>query len=148
MSIDISIFGLGYDDDEVSFDWDYTFDCFDVVSITDLSQNFAQLFLGSLSGHLSFAPQQVGSGATDSHDATFGDGNNSRRRPVHGWIIQNVLAGQAVVLPGQPTALPAPPGQPNTFPVPGFAAWGRPLSQGRTALVPFLADQDPVLDAE
>jgi len=145
----VSIGGLGYDDDEVSFDWEYTFDCFDVVSLTDLSQNFAQLFLGSLSGHLSFASQQVGSGATDSHDATFGDGNNSRNRGVHGWIVQNVLANQNVVLPGQPTALPAPPGQPNAIPIAGGpAAWGRPLSQGRTALVPFLSDQDPVLDAQ
>ena len=59
-----------------------------------------------------------------------------------------MISGADVVLPGQPTALPAPPGQPNNIAVPGWAAWGRPLSQGRTALVPFLADQDPVLDAE
>ena len=85
----VSMTGLGYDDDEVPFDFDHTFDCFDIVSLGDLSQNFTQLFLGSLSGHLTLLAQQVGSGATDSHDAAFGDGNNSRRRPVHGWIVQS-----------------------------------------------------------
>ena len=120
----------------------------DVVSLTDLSQNFAQTFLGSLSGHLSFISQQVGSGATDAHDATFGDGNNSRNRGVHGWIVQNAFKGRAVVRPDQPTVRPAPPGQNAFYGVPEFAAWGRPLSQGRTALVPFLTDQPPVLDAD
>ena len=31
--------------------------------------------------------------------------------------------------------------------MPGTAAWGRPLAQGRGSLVPFLFDQNPVLDA-
>ena len=143
----VALAGLGYNDDEVPFDFQWEFDCFDIVHLTDMSQNFAQLFLGSLSGHLQLVPQAVGTPGTDVHDAQFGDGNNSRRRPVHGWIVQNVLAGAPIVVPGQPTAAPAPPGQPNAFPVPGFVAWGRPLSQGRGALVPFLNDLDPRLDA-
>jgi hypothetical protein len=83
------------------------------------------------------------------HDAQFGDGNNSRRRPVHGWIVQNVLAGKVVVLgdtataPGQPTAT-----QPDDRAITGGpAAWGRPLAQGRGSLVPFLQDYSPVLNA-
>ncbi len=140
----VSVTGLGWDDDETPFNWDHTFDCFDIVSLGDITPNFTQPFTGSLSGHLTMTPQPVGSGAaTDSHDAQFGDGNNSRRRPVHGWIVQNVLAGQNLVLTGQPTIV-----QPANFPVVGTAAWGRPLSQNRFSIAPFLTDQDPVLDAE
>ena len=141
----VSVTGLGWDDDEVFFNWDHTFDCFDVVSLLDITPNFSQTFqLGSLSGHLTMTPQPVGAGGVDSHDAQFGDGNNSRRRPVHGWIVQNILANADIILPNQPATT-----QPNTIALNGGpAAWGRPLSQGRFALQPFLTDQDPVLDAE
>ena len=140
----VAVAGLGYNDDEVPFDFQWEFDCFDIVQLQDMSQNFAQTFLGSLSGHLQLVPQPVGTPGTDVHDAQFGDGNNSRRRPVHGWIVQNVLTGQVVVLPGQPNVV-----QQANIPaaMPGFAAWGRPLAQGRSALVPFLTDLHPVLNA-
>ena len=145
----VSVAGLAYNDDEVAFDFQHEFDCFDVVGLANLSLNFTQPFLGSLSGHLQLVPQQVGTPGHDVHDATYGDGNNSRRRPVHGWLVQSVDPGAPIVMPGQPTALPAPPGQPNTINhAQGvFSAWGRPLSQGRAALVPFLQDLDPRLDA-
>ena len=141
----VALAGQGYNDDEVPFDFQWEFDCFDIVSITDMSVNFAQGFLGSLSGHLQLVPQPVGTGGNDVHDAAYGDGNNSRRRPVHGWIVQNVLPGQAIVLPRQPTT----PGVVNPIVNTGAspAAWGRPLAQGRTSLVPFLNDQNAVLDA-
>jgi hypothetical protein len=48
------------------------------------------LGLGSLSGHHQHAAQPIAT-ANDAHDATFGDGNAVRRRPVHGWIVQNVV---------------------------------------------------------
>jgi hypothetical protein len=143
----ISVQGLGYNDDEIPFDFGYAFDCFDIVSLDDLSLNFRQPFLGSLSGHLILLAQAVGSGSNDVHDSTYGDANNSRRRPVHGWIVQSVDPGQNVVLPGQPTALPEPPGQGSYYAVPGYVAWGRPLSQGVTPLAPLLGDQDPVFKA-
>jgi hypothetical protein len=147
----VAVAGLGYNDDEVPFDFQWEFDCFDIVRLQDMSANFDQTFLGSLSGHLQLVAQPVGTPGTDVHDAQFGDGNNSRRRPVHGWIVQNVLAGQTVVLgtettnplPGQPTAT-----QPTSRTITGGpAAWGRPLAQGRTPLVPFLNDLNPVLNA-
>ena len=145
----VSMAGLCFNDDEVSFDFSHTFDCFDVIAISDMSANCSQPFLGSLSGHLILMPQQVGTGGNDSHDATFGDGNNFRRRPVHGWIVQDIVGPGVAVLAGQPTALPAPPGQPNQIAVQAPpVAWARPLSQGRTDLMPFLADKDPTLDAE
>ena len=140
----MALAGLGYDDDEVSFDFQWEFDCFDIVELRDMSQNFSQIFLGSLSGHLQLVPQPVGTPGTDVHDAQFGDGNNSRRRPVHGWIVQNVLQGVPLVQPNQPNVV-----QQAQIPaaMPGFAAWGRPLAQGRGSLVPFLNDQSPVLNA-
>jgi hypothetical protein len=118
----VALAGLGYDDDEVSFDFQWEFDCFDIVELRD---------------------KPVGTPGTDVHDAQFGDGNNSRRRPIHGWIVQNVAVGATVVPVGMPTAQMLAP---KTI---GFgpAAWGRPLSQGRTALVPFLNDLNPVLNA-
>ena len=139
----VSLAGLAYNDDEVAFDFQHEFDCFDVISLTDMSLNFEQSFLGSLSGHLQLVPQQVGTVGHDVHDATYGDANNSRRLPVHGWIVQNVTTNFPVVQVGQPTpqqGLARPSG-------PGSKAWGRPLSQGRTALVPFLQDLDPRLNA-
>jgi hypothetical protein len=149
----VSVAGLGYNDDEVPFDFQWEFDCFDIVALQDMSANFAQDFLGSLSGHLQLVPQPVGTPGTDVHDAQFGDGNNSRRRPVHGWIVQNVLAGAVVVLGDVAPSPPGAPGQP-TFSQPddraitgGPAAWGRPLAQGRGSLVPFLQDYSPVLNA-
>ncbi len=140
----VAVAGLAYNDDEVPFDFQWEFDCFDIVHLTDMSQNFAQTFLGSLSGHLQLVPQPVGTPGTDVHDAQFGDGNNSRKRPVHGWIVQNVLVGNPVVRPNQPNVV-----QQANIPaaMPGNAAWGRPLAQGRTALVPFLNDLNPVLNA-
>jgi len=139
----VAVAGLGYNDDEVPFDFQWEFDCFDIVQLQDMSQNFAQNFLGSLSGHLQLVPQPVGTPGADVHDAAFGDGNNSRRRPIHGWIVQNVLANAVVVLPGQPNVV-----QQAAIPIAGGpAAWGRPLAQGRSALVPFLNDLNPVLNA-
>ena len=145
----VSVTGNCWNDDELAFDFSHTFDCFDVVSLGDMSPNCTQQFLGSLSGHLDLRAEQVGSGFNDSHDATFGDGNNSRRRPVHGWIVQNVRPNAPIVQAGQPTGPPFPPGQPNVINnSDNFVAWGRPLTQGRTDLVPFLTDMDPALDAE
>jgi len=124
----VSVSGLAFDDDENAFDFSHVFDCFDIVSLDDLSANFALLFPNSPSGHLLLVPQQVGTGSpNDVHDQGFGDGNGVRRRPVHGWIAQTIPANLGVA--------PQP------------LAWGRPLAQGRGALVPFLADGDPVFDA-
>ena len=53
----VALGGLGYNDDEEFFDFQYEFDCFDVVALRDLHPGF--LFdpdqsygLGSMSGHL------------------------------------------------------------------------------------------------
>ncbi len=138
----VAVGGLAFDDDENSFDFQHEFDCFDIVALDDISLNFRQAFLGSISGHLQLVPQPVGTG-NDVHDAAYGDGNDSRRRPVHGWLVQSLTPGGAAVLPGQPHA-----GQPNAFVSPDAAAWGRPLVQGRAAILPFLNDEDPTLDVD
>ena len=135
-----SVSGLAYNDDELYFDFQHEFDCFDIVPLAAITPNFTFPFLGSLSGHLQLVPQPVGTVGTDVHDASYGDANNSRRRPVHGWIVQSV---QGALLPGgQP--IPGAPALGVDVP----AAWARPLTQGRGALVPFLADQDPTLDTD
>ncbi len=141
----VALGGIGYDDDESFFDFQHEFDCFDIVALQDISLNFTQPFLGSIAGHLQLVPQPVAT-ANDSHDALYGDGNNARRRPVHGWIVQNVLPGATIVNPNQPATT-----QPNALGLAagvGPVAWGRPLVQSRGALVPFLGDFDPVLDAD
>ena len=140
----VAVGGLGYDDDENFFDFQHEFDCFDIVALSDMSLNFTQVFNGgSLSGHLQLVPQPVAT-ANDVHDAAYGDANNSRRRPVHGWIVQSILAGADFVLANQPALT-----QPNAITMAnGPAAWGRPLSQGRGALMPFGNDLNPTLDAD
>jgi hypothetical protein len=141
--------GLAYNDDEEFFDFQWEFDCFDIASLVDIDPNF--LFfpafptgaLGSISGHLQLVSQPIAT-ANDAHDAQHGDGNNVRNRGVHGWIVQNVVAGAGNLLSGgQPI-----PGTPPITVAGGAAAWARPLGQSTTALVPFLADLDATLDAD
>ena len=141
----VAVGGLGYDDDENFFDFQHEFDCFDIVALTDMSANFSQVFNGgSLSGHLQLVPQPVAT-ANDVHDAAYGDANNSRRRPVHGWIVQSIFAGVDFVLAGQPALTQQGVITNNGA---GPAAWGRPLAQGRGALMPFGNDLNPTLDAD
>jgi hypothetical protein len=139
--------GLGYNDDEQYFDFQWEFDCFDIASLLDIDPNFefvpgSPLGLGSMSGHLQLVPQPVAT-ANDAHDAQHGDGNSVRRRGVHGWIVQNVTSGSDIVVAGNPV-----PGTPKVTNAGGPAAWGRPLNQSTTALAPFLADLDSTLDAD
>lgn len=123
----VSLAGIAFDDDEMPFDFSHAFDCFDIVDFSSLSPNFALIAPGSNGGHLQLFPRQVASQGNDVHDAGFGDGNNIRRRPVHGWIVQAA---------------------PNVGTPPGPVAWARPLGQGRGSLVPFLQDDDPAFDAD
>jgi hypothetical protein len=137
--------GLAYNDDEQFFDFQWEFDCFDVVALPDLDPNFlftpgSVLGLGSLSGHLQLVPQPIAT-SNDVHDAAYGDGNNVRRRPAHGWLVQSVV-GELV--PANHPIQGTPPIAAANMP----AAWGRPLDQSTTALLPFLSDQHPVLDAD
>jgi hypothetical protein len=139
--------GLAYNDDEEYFDFQWEFDCFDIVSLIDIDPNFefdddGVLGIGSMSGHLQLVPQPIAT-PNDSHDAEFGDGNNVRRRGVHGWIVQNVQDGEDIVESDHPIE-----GTPDVEMDNGPAAWGRPLAQSTTALAPFLADLDATLDAD
>ena len=147
-----AVSGLGWDDDETPFNWSHEFDCFDVVDLLDITNNFSQEIMagavpGTLSGHLTMTPQPIAT-AADSHDVEFGDGNGTRRRAVHGWIVQQALGGN-VILAGQPHAAQIAPIGPGAIPITGGpAAWGRPLNQNRFALAPVPGDLPPVLNAE
>jgi hypothetical protein len=139
----VRIGGLAFNDDEEFFDFGHQFDCFDIVALDAIDPNFAFSAsgsgLGSIVGHVSFSSQPAAS-PNDIHDAAFGDANSVRRRPVHGWIVQDVAG--TLVPAGQPV-----PGTPaRTALHPGI--WSRPLFQGRTALTPFLGDFSPVLDLD
>jgi hypothetical protein len=91
-----------------------------------------------MSGHLQLVPQPIAT-ANDSHDAEHGDGNNSRKRAVHGWIVQ----GQVALTNPQFQA----PVVPCIVQI-GKAAWARPLAQSTTALTPFLGDFHATFDAD
>ncbi len=137
--------GFAYNDDEVAFDFSYEFDCFDIVALDEINANYTfdpdgALGLGSLSGHLELVPQPIAADGPDAHDAEYGDGNNSRKRGVHGWIVQNV---DGTLVPENHPIYDTPPVVVN-----GKAAWGRPLAQSTTALIPFLGDDDSTLDAD
>ncbi len=51
--------GLGYNDDELAFDFQYEFDCFDIVQLNEIDPNFLGGFpgLGSFVGHLQLRAQ-------------------------------------------------------------------------------------------
>jgi hypothetical protein len=138
--------GLGYNDDEEFFDFQWEFDCLDIVLLEDLDPNFlfvpgSPLGLGSMSGHLQLVSQPIAT-ANDSHDTEHGDGNGVRRRGVHGWILQ-AMDGDNVVFPDNPIE-----GTPGIQELGSRqTSWGRPLNQSRTALAPFLADT-ATLDAD
>ncbi len=143
----VKVAGYGYNDDEVAFDFTWEFDCMDIVDFSDLNANFelkpgSGLGLGSMSGHLELVPQPIVAPGPDTHDAEFGDANNVRRRAVHGWFVQQVDANENLVHPGNPI-----PGTPAVA-LPASSNWGRPLAQSTTSLVPFLQDEDAVLNAD
>ena len=147
----VRLTGLGYNDDELPFDFQYEFECFDIVQLQDIDPNFFASFpgmpgLGSFVGHLQLRAQPIGRGNFDAHDARFGDGNNIRTTPVAGWIAQAVVGGgvQTVLLPGALTAPVPHPAVTTQTPV----AWGRPLAVSRTAAMPFLGDDAATLDAQ
>ncbi len=137
--------GYAYNDDEVAFDFSYEFHCFDIVALDDINDNYTYtggvLGLGSISGHLELVPQPIAAAGPDAHDAEYGDANNSRKRGVHGWIVQNV---DGTLVPYDEPIDGAPAVVVNSGP----AAWGRPLAQSTTALIPFLEDDDSTLDAD
>ncbi len=140
--------GFIYNDDEVAFDLTYEFECFDIVALDDMNPNAAftaggGIGLGSISGHLEMTSQPIATSGWDVHDAQYGDGNNVRRRGVHGWLVQST---SAELLPGNEPV----PNAPNLPISQGTAAWARPLAQSTTPLLPFLfpGDQFTVLDAD
>jgi hypothetical protein len=146
----VALGGLTYNDDEEWCDWDWEFDCFDIAALEDIHPCH-QFYpsgdprgLGSISGHLEMYSQSILTAAGDSHDVNFGNGDGSRNRGVHGWIVQNVAGtGMVPVLPGNQPIAGTPPVN-----VPNAAAWGRPLAQSTTDLVPNAGDQDPTLDVD
>ncbi len=141
----VAIGGYTYNDDEDWFDWGHEFDCFEIVALGDIDDNMnyyappSLLGLGSISGHLEMYPQAIAT-ANDSHDDIWGNGDDTRNRGFHGWLVQNstgvVLAGDAPI-PGAPAVS-----------VPNAAAWGRPLAQSTTDLEPATGDESPTLDAD
>ncbi len=139
--------GFAYNDDEVSFDFTYEFDCFDIVSLLDINDNFeytgGALGLGSVSGHVELVPQPITTPGPDAHDAEFGNADNTRKRGVHGWFVQNVEG--TLIPPNEPIKNADSPG---VFVSNGPAAWGRPLAQSTTSLVAFPGDEATTLNAD
>jgi hypothetical protein len=142
----VKIGGFAYNDDEMPFDFSYEFDCFDIVALEEINANFifdpdSVLGLGSMSGHIEMTAQIIASTGPDAHDAQYGDGNSVRKRGFHGWIIQKIFG--TFVHAGHPIDA-----QWMDVSSGGDAAWGRPLAQSTTDLIPFLADDDATLDAD
>jgi len=102
----------------LTFDFSLAFDCFTVVDLLSLSSGFAG-FPGT-DGVLQLTAQAVSTAGFDAHDAAFGDGNSVRRRPVLGWAVERR----------------------------GGVTSGRLLDSLPVPLMPLLADDPPVLDAD
>lgn len=122
----VALGGLAYGARPEPLDFQYAFDCFDVVAVDEVDPNLfysggSSLGLGSATGRLELTPQPVGAGSFDVHDASFGDANSVRRRPAHGWILESLASGDLV---------------------------GRVLGASTLPLAPFLNDLDPALAAD
>jgi hypothetical protein len=141
-------------------DWEWTFECFDIVELHELSSfhswygtidvygvtQLNPLGLQSISGHLAMFAQEAVT-PDDQHDVEFGDGDGSRNRGAHGWIVQNAENGSDPVV------------VPEHQPIPGarevgiqqssdVAAWARPLAQSNTALTGEEPTENPTLKVE
>jgi hypothetical protein len=81
--------GLAEDDRRVSLDFQYLFDCFDVVAVEDLLRAFAAP-APAFSIELTARAMAT---ANDAHDAAFGDANSVRRRPAQGWLLRRAPDG-------------------------------------------------------
>ena len=143
----VKIGGFAYNDDEMPFDFSYEFDCFDIVALEEINANFifdpdSVLGLGSMSGHIEMTAQIIASPGPDAHDAQYGDGNSVRKRGFHGWIIQAVHG--TFLHEGHPIDAQTMDLTVND----DEAAWGRPLAQSTTDLIPFLGDDAATLDAD
>ena len=68
------------------------------------------------------------------HDEKFGDGNEQRRTPIHGWIVQGATTGAS--LTGASSYLYGDP------------AWGRALAHSNAPLPPWAPDEDEDEDEE
>jgi len=130
-SVDITF----YDDDERAFSTSHLFDCFDVISLTDIDSRFDRASLGSESGHL-WMDVQIVERDDPAHDFEFDGGPGFdqptplRRTPVLGWIVQTA-SGQAL---------------PGGAELEGVAAWARKLNSSVAPLTPSTGDV-PVLKA-
>ncbi len=137
--------GVAYNDDEVPFDFQYEFECFDIVALDEIDPNFVGGFpgLGSFVGHVQLRPHPIGRAGFDAHDAMYGDGNSIRTAPVAGWLVQSVMGE---LLPAG--ALFAAPTMSPAVPVADLSAWARPLISSRSAIRPFLSDEPATFDAQ
>jgi hypothetical protein len=122
-----------YNDDEVRGSTSHHFECFDIVSLTEIDGRFEADALGSPAGHLLLAPQIV-TYPDLAHDALFDGGGpvGVRKPPVHGWLVQTLFRrGAPAGIEGVSESR---------------AQWGRSLAQSQLPLVPFEGDT-PVLYA-
>ncbi len=123
-----------WNDDELKRNADYDFDCFTIVALEDIDPRFKRYALGSSVGHLQVTPKVASQqDEARAHDILHGDGNQVRRVPVHGWIVQDVLLGGKMRATASDSVAVTPVIEKN-------ASFGRNLYQNAFSLVPFGKD--------
>lgn len=130
-----------YNDDELRRSATHQFDGFDIISLVDpdpsdaiddgIDQRFLRNALGSDSGHLVLTPQSTLPGDA-AHDSQFGDADDLRKTPVHGWLVQEAIEGTRIGT--------------NTLYLASDPGWGRPLAASKATLVP-VGNDVPTLNA-
>jgi hypothetical protein len=126
-----------WNDDELKRNADYDFDCFDIVALEDIDPRFRRESLGSSVGHLKITPKVASQeDEARAHDIVHGDGNQVRRVPVHGWILQEILPGGQL----RTSSTASDDTEVKTPRIADPASYARNLYQNQFSLVPFGGD--------
>lgn len=119
-----------FNDDEVVRSTGWDFECFSIVELRDIDPRFDEDALGSDAGHLVMTPDIVNF-PDIAHDSQYDGGGvlGVRRTPVHGWLVQTIVAEKEpmVVTEGS-----------NGYYQQG--AWARTLAQSQLPLEPSTGD--------
>lgn len=125
------VVGFAFDDDENFSSGAIEFDCFVVQDVSappphGFGTNIRRDVGGHLVGHLELYPTHTAAFDVHENNPVTGDGNGSRRRPVHGWLVQTTARLGDVAGTGNRSSSPA--------------AWARTLVQGLNPLTPVGTD--------
>ena len=129
----VELFGNVYDNKELSYNFEYNFNCSTIVDLDQLSPAFTRASLLSDVGHFDLTPVEAPAG-DPGHERQFGTGGNSRIRPAVGWIVQSIQTGGQIPSNAAQLGGTGPPFGAGT------GSWARTLGTSTVAFSPLAGD--------